>query len=213
MSRSQAATLRIVALDTYQRQLVAAMLALLNPRLGKSWSVTDLGDADAMLVDVDSDRGRHHAEQRAREGLAHRTIVLGDANELHDCHALPKPLRLHPLLAALSEIESTPAWAQLADTTAVRFRLAAWPKLDAYETTADELRIFATLTRRALSIAELSRILDLAPARVADVIERLRDQELLMQSATNATFQPVHAASNRSPDRGLIAMLRRRFGL
>src|SRR5690606_2738608 len=106
MHRSQSAVLRLVALDSFHSQLVAMMLDLLNPKLRRSWSTSDAAAADAVLVDVDTDAGRRHLEERRSTGLGRRTIALGSAPACDDCPTLPKPLRLHPLLSTLSAIES-----------------------------------------------------------------------------------------------------------
>ena len=216
MPQSQTAVLRLVALDTYHSQLVAMMLALLNPRLGKSWSTSELAGADAVLVDVDTDQGRRHVEERRKTGLARRTIALGNASDLADCRMLPKPLRLHPLLSTLSAIEAEPASGATAGaraSAATRFSLRNWPELDAGTTSADELRIFAMLSRQPLDAGELAQALDLEPALVAQVMARLDAQGCLIRTGEQPNTRPPGNTSGTGPQRGLIALLRRRFGL
>lgn len=208
MSRSQTATLRLVALDGFQSQLVASMLALLNARLERAWVTSDLAGADAELVDVDTEQGRRHAEQRRSSGLARRTIAFGAASADSGCRALLKPLRLHPLLSLLSEIEAEPA-----DTPApcgARYRLRTWPGLEAWSASAEELRIFATLSVRALSVAETARLLDLAEPQVEPVFARLRAQGLLERQLVVPAAR-AHRAPALAP--GFLSLLRRRFGL
>lgn len=208
MSRSQTATLRLVALDGFQSQLVASMLALLNARLERAWSTSDHAGADAELVDVDTEQGRRHAELRRHSGLARRTIAFGTTSGESGCRALQKPLRLHPLLALLSEIEAEPA--DTAAASDARYRLRTWPGLDAWSASAEELRIFATLSLRALSVADTARLLDLTEQQVEPVFARLRAQDLLeRQMAVSAARTP--RAPTLPP--GFLSLLRRRFGL
>ena len=216
MPQSQTAVLRLVALDTYHSQLVAMMLALLNPRLGKSWSTSELAGADAVLVDVDTDQGRRHVEERRNTGLARRTIALGNASDLVDCRMLPKPLRLHPLLSTLSAIEAESASGASAGPhapAATRFSLRSWPELDARTTSANELRVFAMLSRQPLDASEIAQALDLEHALVVQVITRLDEQGCLLRTGERSSTRAADDASGTGPQRGLIALLRRRFGL
>jgi hypothetical protein len=214
MSQPQAATLRLVALDAYHRQLVGTMLELLGSRLRKAWSTSELAITDAILVDIDNEQGRRHVEQSLRTGLTRRIIALGRDTELDLHYRLAKPLRLHPLLAALSEIESQPGpdLPPAEPGIAPRYQLREWPELDAGTTPADELRIFAALSRRPIGVAEIARTLDLGLDQVAEVIARLDRLGLLARAA--ATTVPLGAVAGAAPaQRGFIAALRRRFGL
>jgi hypothetical protein len=101
-----AATLQIVALDSYHSHLLVRMLDLLNSRLRHAWKASESGPGDATLVDVDDEQGRRHLSVALDRGQGGRLIALGSSIEAGPCHTVAKPLRLGPLLAALIAIEA-----------------------------------------------------------------------------------------------------------
>lgn len=211
MSCPPAATLQIVALDAYHCQLLARMLDLLNPRLRRTWSASDADGGDATLVDVDDERGRRHALRALGSGLAGRTIAFGSCAELDTRHRVPKPLRLAPLLAALSAIEAEPAPPLAPAGDAGCFRLLDWPPLttDAGPIPANELRVASLLARRPLRIADLGDLLGLGHAEADAIVAGLCARGLVarLPSSPVQVATPAAAGLHR-----LVATLRRRFG-
>jgi hypothetical protein len=154
-------TLHLAELDGYHGKLVPTMLEMLRPRLARAWRTVaeGEGEADAVLVDLDSLRGRQLADERAGAGLGARTLALGsDEAAGIAARMLHKPLRLHALLAALCAIEAgdalpaalAPGAAPPPCTVAPRYRMPAWPDLDARSASPARLRILALLERSAL---------------------------------------------------------------
>lgn len=215
MSQTRDATLRLVALDAYHVQLVSTMLDRLRSRLDRDWRVHDAAgaDPDAELIDVDSERGRRRLDERLRQGYDGSTIAFGGLAAAACRHRLEKPLRLHPLLSVLGAVDM-PAPVE-AEASPVRHRLGEWPELDAFASEPDDLRVLAVLARRALTATELARLLDVPIGRVESVLARLDAQGVLLRSAPEPEPAPPSAADAPapSPPAGLIAKLRRRFGL
>lgn len=213
MSQTRDATLRLVALDAYHVQLISTMLDRLRSRLDRDWRVHDAAgaDPDAELIDVDSERGRRHLDERLRQGYDGSTIALGGLAAAACRHRLEKPLRLHPLLSVLGAV-GMPAPGEAA-ASPVRLRLGEWPELDAFASEPDDLRVLAVLARRALTAMELARLLDVPIGRVESVLARLDARGVLLRSTPEPAPPSATDASTPSPPAGLIAKLRRRFGL
>lgn len=211
MSCPPAATLQTVALDAYHRQLLARMLDLLNPRLRWTWHASDSESGAATLVDVDDERGRRHALAALGSGLAGRTIAFGGRTDLGARHRVAKPLRLAPLLAALSAIEDDPAAAPDVTGDPACFRLLDWPAHAAGTAPVpmNELRISALLARRPLGIADICGLLDLARDEAGSLLAGLAARGLVARQAALPSPLPPPAAPRL---RGLVATLRRRFG-
>lgn len=209
------ATLHLVELDPYHCKLVPMMLDMLRPRLGKAWRTGGDGNADAVLVDVDSSRGRQIVVARVDAGLGARTIALGGGAAHAGPRALPKPLRLHALLATLGEIEAGVAAMPVSKPlptldTLPHYRVATWPELDPRATSTHRLRILALLGRRPQTVADVALRLELHVDTVKPEINALLRDGVLEPTAAPASepaLRPVRAG------RGLVTMLRQRFGL
>lgn len=209
MSQSHA-ILHLVELDPYHCKLVPMMLDMLRPRLAKAWSTGDQNNADAVLVDVDSTRGRQIAVARMDAGLGARTIALGGGNTAGS-RALPKPLRLHALLATLGDIEAGVDLEPVrASDVTPHYQVSAWPELDPRSTSTHRLRILALLGRRPQTVADVALRLDLQIETVQPEINALLRDGVLQTAAA-----PVEAPAPRpvAGGRGLVNMLRQRFWL
>lgn len=221
-------TLHLAELDGYHGKLVPTMLEMLRPRLARAWRTVAEGEADAVLVDLDSLRGRQLAGERAGAGLGARTLALGsdEAGGIEaagiQARLLHKPLRLHALLAALCAIESgdalpavvAPDAAPPPCTVAPRYRMPAWPDLDARSASPARLRILALLERSALDAAGVAERLNLHVATVQSEIEALLERGIVVIAHdAPARLRFPTGARPALPGVGLVAMLRQRFGL
>lgn len=216
-------TLHLAELDGYHGKLVPTMLEMLRPRLARAWRTVAEGEADAVLVDLDSLRGRQLADERAGAGLGARTLALGsDEAAGIATRMLHKPLRLHALLAALCAIEAgdalpaalAPGAAPPPCTVAPRYRMPAWPDLDARSASPARLRILALLERSALDAAGVAERLDLHVAAVQAEIDALLERGIVVIAHdAPARLRFATGARPALPGVGLVAMLRQRFGL
>lgn len=209
MSRPPAATLQIVALDAYHSRLLASMLDRLNARLHRSWSTSESEPGDATLIDIDDERGRRHARDALDHGRGARTIAFGNGSDFATCHRVAKPLRLAPLLTALSAIEADPdtAWAGSANG----FRLLDWPTSAADAPSTNTLRACALLARRPLGIEGVADLLAMDRAEAHAIVMDLCARGLAAPQAAETTHSRLPPAA--SGLRSLAATLLRRFGI
>ncbi|KRG39304.1 hypothetical protein ARC78_14615 [Stenotrophomonas pictorum JCM 9942] len=216
MSRSTA-TLQLASLDDYHQQLVRMLLQILEPRLHHRWQTLAGGDADAYLVDTGCSAGQQQLGQLLAGQRGGCVITLGEDTTTGVFWQLPKPLRLNGLLTALNAFSSqapvTPAVvAPAVAAGSCRYRLIEWPALERGMDHPDELRLLSVLSRRALSCAEIANMLDLSASRVTAIVQRLDADGLLSREAATPVITAV-PATPPPRDRGLISLLRRRFGL
>lgn len=210
------ATLLLAELDQYHVKLIPMMLEMLRPRLAWTWHAMagGDGDADVVMADIASPQGRWIVTERVGAGLGTRTIALGEGKADGGVHGLCKPLRLHALLTALSGIEADDVPIGTASLEPTRYRLLAWPELDPRATGSDRLRILALLDRCPQTAAEVARRLELSPGNVQAEIAALLGAGVLapVSAASYPRERPVPVPPPVA-GRGLVALLRQRFGL
>lgn len=212
MSRSTA-TLQLASLDDYHQQLVRMLLQILEPRLQRHWETVPGGDADAYLIDTGRSAGQQQLAQLLTEARGDCVITLGeDAPGSVFCQ-LPRPLRLNGLLSALNAFTGQPREVPVAEAGNCRYRLIDWPALERGMDHPDELRLLSVLSRRALSTAEVAGMLDLSVSRVDEIAQRLDGYGLLSREAGATPVVAPLPPATAPRDRGLISLLRRRFGL
>lgn len=212
MSRSSA-TLQLASLDDYHQQLVRMLLQILEPRLQRRWETLAAGQADAYLIDTGRSAGQQQLGQLLADERGDCVITLGEDAPSGVFWQLPKPLRLNALLTALNAFTAEARAIPLAEAGNCRYRLIDWPALERGMDHPDELRLLSVLSRRALSEQEIAGMLDLSASRVAEIVQRLDTYGLLSrENLSTAVVAPVPLAA-APRDRGLISLLRRRFGL
>lgn len=203
--------------------LVRALLKLLESASpgGTLWVFAADGPCDVLVADAaDGSLPRAQAERRARAVLR-----LGGTGSATAEDALPRPLRAEQfeawllrtqrvLYGAVSSTRPAPPPGPVeASPAAVRFKLTRWPPPELLHGEPQRIRMASLLSRRFLSVRELSRLADVDDIRAQTFIQLLQNFQLLAIEKSEIPRPPAIATGGRDVDWNLLRSLRRRLGI
>jgi hypothetical protein len=186
------AALRI-ACRHFSREEVDALrslLRLIQPYLKRPWVVSEGGDAELCLVNLDAEGGA------ATAGVGQRVVGCATKPRRFQLGTLHRPLRVPEMLAVLSEIQDAAPTPD--EAVAWAYRLHAWPA-DIEAWPRPWWRVLACVggaaltlpeiaARTGLPLAEVERCLARATAQCC--VERLALRRSPVAAAVDATARP-----------------------
>ncbi|MBC5767811.1 hypothetical protein [Ramlibacter albus] len=219
--------LGVYQLPQAEARLVRALVALLSadsPQQG--WAYVENGPYDAVLVDS------QFADEPQVKELAPAILTVAPVGAVDADDTLPRPIRaerlgrwLRTAEQRLGRAEATqtvgmPAFGSPGRTT--RYRLRRWPPAESVHNDPARVRMATMLSRKTLSIEELSEASRLPPEKCLSFVQTLRSLGLLTVQEGGApapTRSEARAQAVRpneaAPDarRTLVQSFRRRLGI